>query len=415
MGFGSSPPAVASPPGERARAWIDRLAASESPAFTARRARRHELTGAPQDPIVWARARGSNVEDVDGNVYVDLTSGFGACAIGHAHPDVVAAVQRQSERLIHALGDVHPSDVKIALLERLCALAPWDARAILSTNGSDAVESALKTAAIATGRPGVIAFEGGYHGLSFGALAVCGYREGFRAPFAAQLNPHVRFAPWPDLDAVREQLDPSIGAILVEPIQGRGGIRVPPPGFLAELGELAHAHGALLIADEILTGLGRCGTRWASGDVADILCVGKALGAGLPISACLARAEVMRAWGDPGGEAIHTGTFFGNPLACAAALASLDVLDGLHDRAARLGDDLATRLRELGFRVDGRGLLLGVRFDENVLPLVHRLLCRGYLTLPAGHDAHTLELLPALTIEPALLEAFAATLHEVAR
>ena len=404
---------IAPPPGEIARAWIDRLALSESPAFTARRARREEATGAPQDPIVWARARGSNVVDVDGNRYVDLTSGFGACAVGHAHPDVVAAIQSQSETLVHALGDFHPSDTKIRLLERLCSLAPWDARAILSSNGSDAVESALKTAAIATGRPGVLAFEGGYHGLSFGALAACGYSESFRAPFANQLNPHVRWAAWPRIDDARAQMDSSIGAILVEPIQGRGGIRVPPREFIAELATLAHEHGALLIVDEILTGLGRCGVRWVSGAHADILCVGKALGGGLPVSACLARTEVMSAWGDPSGEAIHTGTFYGHPLGCAAALAVLDVLDSLGTRAQTLGDEFATRLSESGFQVEGQGMMLGVRFDHSVLPLVHELLRRGYLTLPAGRDATTLELLPALTIEPSLLDGFTTTLQEL--
>lgn len=406
---------VAPPPGDRTRAFIDRLAETESPAFTARRARRREATGAPQDPIVWTHARGSNVEDTDGNRYVDLTSGFGACAVGHSHPAVVAAIGRQSERLVHALGDLHPSDVKIELLERLCALAPWDARAILSSNGSDAVESALKTAALATGKPGILAFEGGYHGLSFGALAACGYREGFRAPFAEQLNPHVCFAEWPSLDSARKHLQQStnIGAILVEPIQGRGGIRVPPDGFLEGLAELAHEHDALLIADEILTGLGRCGSPWVSAGLADILCVGKALGAGLPVSACLARTEVMQAWGDPAGEAIHTGTFYGNPLGCAAALASLELLGELYARARDVGDELASRLRDDGFQVEGRGMMLGVRFDDTVLPLVHRLLQRGYLVLPAGRRAQTLELLPALTIERELLEGFVETLREL--
>ncbi len=405
---------IAPPPGEVARAWIDRLALSESPAFTARRARREEATGAPQDPIVWTRARGSNVEDVDGNRYVDLTSGFGACAVGHAHPKVVAAIQSQSETLIHALGDFHPSDIKIQLLERLCSLAPWDARAILSSNGSDAVESALKTAAIATGRPGVLAFEGGYHGLSLGALAACGYSESFRSPFAQQLNPHVRWAAWPDIGDARSKMDSTIGAILVEPIQGRGGIRVPPPEFLQELAQLAHQHGALLIVDEILTGLGRCGVRWVSAGHADILCAGKALGGGLPVSACIAKAEVMSAWGDPSGEAIHTGTFYGHPLGCAAALAALDLLDELQEQAKTLGEQFATRLSESGFRVEGQGMMLGVRFDHSVLPLVHELLRHGYLTLPAGRDATTLELLPALTIEPSLLDAFVTTLQELA-
>lgn len=417
------PKIVAPPPGPRARAWVSRLARAECPAFTARRARRAEASGAPHDPIVWAEARGANVVDVDGNVYVDLTSGFGVAAVGHAHPDVVAAVRAQSERLLHALGDLHPSDTKIALLERLADLAPFDdARVVLSLNGADAVETALKTAMIATGRPGVLAFEGGYHGLAHGPLAACGYSAAFRAPFQAQLNPHVVFAPFPTsdedpnacLERAGELLDERVGAVLVEPIQGRGGVRVPPEGFLEGLRDLAHARGAVLIADEILTGLGRCGVRWRSGDLADVLCVGKALGGGLPVSACVGRPEVMSAWGTCDGEALHTGTFFGHPVGSAAALAALDLVErhDLASRAREVGGAFAARLRGAGFEIVGEGLMLGVRRPEPVLGLVHDLLVRGFLTLPCGGDARTLQLLPPLTIDPALLDAFVAALED---
>lgn len=419
----SLPRLVTPPPGARSRALVDVLAQTECPAFTARRARRAEASGAPQDPIVWAEARGSNVVDADGNVYVDLTSGFGVAAIGHAHPRVREAIAAQSERLVHGLGDLHPSDVKIALLERLAQLAPWEgARVVLSISGSDAVETALKSAALATKKPGVLAFEGGYHGLGHGPLAACGYAPAFRAPFAAQLNPHVRFAAWDEHDAgaalraVDAAWSDDVGAVLVEPLQGRGGCRPASPGFLAGLAERCRERGALLIADEILTGLGRTGaTFWSveAGTLPDLICVGKALGGGMPISACLGRAEVMAAWGASDGEAIHTGTFFGQPLSCAAALASLDVLreEGLAARAAEVGGRFAARLHAAtGRPVTGTGLLLGVRFDAPVLGLVARLLGQGWLTLPAGADARTLQLVPPLNIDEPLLEAFTAAL-----
>ena len=192
----------------------------------------------------------------------------------------------------------------------------------------------------------MVAFHGGYHGLSHGPLAACGYGEGFRTPFAEQLNPHVAFADFPEqpeqVAAALESVSVAIaalggrcGAILVEPIQGRGGVRVAAPGFLRALGQLARRQGVLLIVDEIYTGLGRSGSlllHREQGCEADLICLGKALGGGYAVSACLGRDEVMAAWGDPAGEAIHTSTFLGNPPACAAALATLAEI-----RAARRG------------------------------------------------------------------------------
>lgn len=405
-------------PGPRGLAWVETLARSECPAFTARRARRAEQSGAPNDPIVWTSAVGANVEDADGNVYVDFTSGFGVAAVGHRHPRVVTAINTQTQKLIHGLGDVYPSDVKIALLERLASLGPWrESRVILGLSGSDAIEAALKTAALATGRPGVVGFEGGYHGLAHGPLALCGYSEGFRRPFAAQLNPHAHIAPWPAetcpltdaLAPVRRLFEghPSErpGAILVEPIQGRGGVRIPPAGFLAGLRSLCEQHGALLIADEILTGLGRCGELLYSLRETEphLICIGKALGGGLPVSACLGDATVMQAWGAPEGEALHTGTFFGHPLGAAAALAVLDVVedDDLVARGRASGERFGALLqdRNLG-AVRGAGLLLALHVGpaKRTLTLVHTLLQRGYLVLPAGADASVLQFVPPLTV-----------------
>jgi 4-aminobutyrate aminotransferase/(S)-3-amino-2-methylpropionate transaminase len=428
-------PSVRAPlPGERGRFLVEALAESECPALTTRRARRAELSGAPHDPIVWTRALDVNVWDVDGNRYVDLSAGFGAAAVGHGRSSVVRAVQTQAERLSHALGDVHPSDVKVALLERLRALAPFaPARVMLGLSGSDAVTAALKTAVLHTKRPSVLAFEGGYHGLDYGPLALCGYSERFRAPFAQQLNPHVVFAPYPDahtpriaaLQAVERawQSRDDIGAVLVEPVLGRGGVVVPPDGFLSDLSGQCERRSALLIVDEVLTGLGRTGALFASvtqGARPDLLCLGKALGGGLPVSACLGRAEVMGAWGDPASEALHTGTFFGNPLGCAAALATLDVIeqDGLCERAARVGSWLLAQLvARIGGRVRavrGVGLMLGIELASGAqgLRLVRALLERGYITLPAGNDARVVSLTPPLTIGEALLETFLDALDE---
>jgi 4-aminobutyrate aminotransferase/(S)-3-amino-2-methylpropionate transaminase len=429
-------PSVQAPlPAERGRALVEQLAAAESPALTARRARRSERSGAPHDPIVWARARGVNVWDADGNRYVDMSAGFGASAVGHGASAVTRAVQAQAEKLLHALGDVHPSDVKVELLARLQALAPFaDAKVMLGCNGADAVTAALKTAALHTGKPGVLAFAGGYHGLSYGPLAACGYSEAFRAPFAAQLNPHVAFAPYPAASvALQDAIDAverawgarqDIGAVLIEPVLGRGGAVVPPAGFLAALQALCERRGALLIADEVLTGLGRTGALLRSvhdGARPALICLGKALGGGLPVSACLGRADVMAAWGDPGSEALHTGTFFGNPLGCAAALAALDVVqrENLCARAGSIGAWFASELRDrVGARVRevrGAGLLLGVELasGEQTLRAVRALLERGYITVPAGMGGRVVSLTPPLVIEEARLAGFVAALEQV--
>jgi 4-aminobutyrate aminotransferase-like enzyme len=341
-------------PGPRSRALGSRL----------RRVESRNVTRIDRDgPIFWAEAAGSNVVDVDGNLFIDLTAGFGVAAAGHASPAVVEAVSSQMTRLPHAMGDVQPAERKVELLEALAGIAPGDLSvAILSANGADAVESALKTALLATGRPGVIAFEGAYHGLGHGALAVT-HDPRFRGPFEAQLYRGVRFAPYPAtaaatagcMAAVRHHVEEAaggpapVGAVIAEPIQGRGGFIVPPDDFLPSLRALADEAGLVLILDEIYTGLGRTG-RWFAcehqGVVPDILLVGKALGGGLPLSAAVGRPAVMEAWPPSEGEAIHTSTFLGNPVTAAAAIAHLEEIRrlGLVDRARQLGDRLARRL-----------------------------------------------------------------------
>jgi 4-aminobutyrate aminotransferase-like enzyme len=416
-------------PGPHSLAHAETLSLVECPALTARRARRREQSGASHDPVTWHRARGANVLDVDGNVFVDMTSGFGAAFLGHSHESVVAALSHQQANLLHALGDVHPSDTKVALLGELANLAPWPARVILGLSGSDAVEAALKSAVMLTRRPGIVAFQGGYHGLSHGPLAACGYSEGFRAPFGEQLNRHVAFARFPTSpdqvadslasveEAIRE-LHGRAGALLVEPIQGRGGVHVPPPGFLAELFKLARSRELLVIVDEIYTALGRTGSmllHQAEGAEADLICLGKSLGGGVPISACLGREEVMAAWGDPGGEAIHTSTFLGNPPACAAALAVLRELKrgDAQVRALERGARLAQAIEKVpGVTTRGRGLLLGVDLGSpmRVLWMTRALLERGYITSPGGSPPSVLCLTPPVCLTDAQIDGFADAL-----
>ncbi|MDB4974358.1 MAG: Gamma-aminobutyrate alpha-ketoglutarate aminotransferase [Myxococcaceae bacterium] len=428
--FGTElPTLLTSIPGPRSSALADELARAECPALTARRARRAEHTGASHDPISWQQAAGANVRDVDGNVFVDLTGGFGAALFAHRHPPIVEAVSQQLGQLVHALGDLQPSERKVALLSALSRSAPFAARTILGLSGADAIEAALKTALLATKRPGVVAFEGGYHGLSHGPLAACGYGEGFRKPFAEQLNPHVRFAPYATdeaevaralhaLELAIEALEGRAGALLLEPLQGRGGVRMPAPGFLRKAAELAHARGLLVIVDEIYTGLGRSGHMFlylAEHVEADLVCLGKGLGGGFPISACIGREEVMAAWGDPAGEALHTSTFLGNPIACAAALATLQELE-LRDVPA-LARERERKLRAAlhtlpGVRVRGRGLLLGVELGapERVLFVMRALLERGYIIAPAGAPPSVLCLTPPLCLTDRQIDGFVRAL-----
>ena len=395
-------------PGPRSKALSLRLARVECP----------EVTCLSDGPIFWERASGANVIDVDGNRYVDLLAGFGVAALGHAHPEISAVWAAQAQELPHTMGDVHPARLKVELLEALTRSLPGDLGcAILSSSGSDAVESALKTALVATRRAGVIAFEGGYHGLGFGALDTT-HRQLFRAPFEARLAGRTRFVPYGDAKAVREALAAGdVGAILVEPIQGRGGCVVPPPGFLRELRKLADGSRTLLVVDEVYTGLGRTGSWLAcehEGVLPDVVALGKGLGNGFPISACAGREHVMRAWGASRGEAVHTSTHLGNPVGCRVATAVLELLerDDLAKRAARVGARLLGRLRtELGDaprvrEVRGRGLMLGIELDTAATAqrVVAAMLSEGWILLAEGGEGRVLSLTPPLTISEQLLD-----------
>jgi 4-aminobutyrate aminotransferase/(S)-3-amino-2-methylpropionate transaminase len=298
----------------------------------------------------------------------------------------------------------------------------------LGQTGADAVSGALKTAVLYTGRPGVVAFGGAYHGLSNGPLAVSSLRESYKKPFAPQLNPHVSLAPYPQNDAEAERAIEEVerllsggqqGAILVEPVLGRGGVIVPPMHFLPALAQLAQQHGALLIADEVWTGLGRAGRMLFSQTddlLPDIICLGKGLGGGLPISAILGKAEVMAAWSRDE-EVVETSTFAGAPLACSCALALLGALERhkLVARSAEVGARFKALLSDVtGSEVRGAGLMLGLPCDKvegGAVALQRALLERGYLTSTGGGARDVLVLTPALNIDEGLLEGFCEALR----
>ena len=409
------PRVLVPPPGPESRRLAERITGAEAPVV-------NTLYGG-EPSIVWREAVGSNVLDVDGNLYLDLASGFGVAAVGHRHPRVVAAVAGQADRLVHGMGDVASHPARIELAERLTRLAPvLDARVHFAVSGSDAVEVALKTAWLATGRPGLLAFEPAYHGSTLGALAVTS-RDAFRRPFEAQLNSHVARLPFgaetADVDRVLAKGETA--AVVVEPVLGREGVTPPPDGWLAELAASCRRHGVLLVADEIYTGFGRTG-RWfaceADGVEPDLLCCGKALGGGLPIAATLGRADLMRHW-DRGGEALHTATFLAHPLACAAALATLDVIESeeLVSRAARLGKHVATWGEDVAdldavAAVRGRGLAWTVelRPGSSAGAVARWAAERGLLLLAAGAR---LQVAPPLVVTGEQLDFALETLGQL--
>lgn len=402
-------------PGPNSTRLAKRLRAVESPNIT---------SVLPEPPIFWTEARGANVRDVDGNVFIDLSCGFGVATAGHANPAVVAAIQEQARRLPHALGDVYPADTKVQLLERLNEIMPESLRiTILANSGAEAVEAALKTAVMRTGRAQILAFRDSYHGLTYGALATT-HRAHFREPFEHQLFDGVHFARFPnenesgtdaiaEVDSILGRND--VGAIIIEPIQGRGGIVVPPPDFLAQLRARCDGRTRILIFDEVYTGCGRTG-RWLACEhwsvTPDVVVIGKGLSGSLPISACIGTAEVMSAWPVSTGEAVHTSTFLGNPIACAAALAQIDEIENgkLLQRAQELGTRIVAWARHHGLMVRGRGLIQGVvtRDAVTALHVCRQCLHEGIILLAEGTHSNILAITPpAVITEPQL--SFALT------
>ena len=383
-------------------------------------------------PIVWDRAKGVHVWDADGKKYLDLTAAFGVAAAGHANPAVVKAGQGQMAKLLHAMGDVHPHARKAELAQSLSRITfeRWgkkSGKTIFGSSGFEAVEAALKTAILATQKRGIIAFEGAYHGLGYGALNAT-HRNFFRGPFQSQLREFGHFVTFPkkaaDLATVEFQVRhffrrERIGAILVEPVQARGGCNVPPPGFLPLLRKLCDESGTLLILDEIYTGFGRTGKWFACehpGVIPDLICLGKALTGGFPLSACVGRADLMdAAWPASTGEAIHTSTFLGHPVGCAMALAQISEIEknALPDHSAELGEFLLQELstiqapeHNVACASRGLGLMAGLELNlpggkpatQIALDTIKKLLHRGYIFLPEGEHGNVISFTPPLTI-----------------
>lgn len=411
-------------PGPRTRELTPRLRAYES---------RNVTFVDEKFPVFWESASGANVTDVDGNRYIDLTAAFGVANTGHSNPRVAAAIADQAMRLMHAMGDVHPTQVKVRLLERLAAITPGNlSKTFLASTGAEAVEAALKTAMLATGKSAFAAYRGAYHGLSLGTLEISGI-EKFRTPFADVLPQKSLLLDYPHADphaadegvaAALERVQsalhsrPDLAALVIEPLQGRGGCIVPPAGYLTGLRRICSELRILLIFDEIYTGFGRTGTLFAcerEGVVPDILCIGKAMANGFPISAAIASADVMDAWPVSPGEALHTSTYLGNPMACAAALANLAEIERMQlpARAGRLGAGLGPRLEALraggkARAARGRGLMWGVELRDGAQAerAVKDALKAGVILLQAGPQGNVLSITPPLVIsERQLLRA----------
>lgn len=431
-------------PGPRSRELAARLRAVES---------RNVTSVASDWPVFWERAEGVNVWDADGNRFLDFTSGFGVAGLGHGAPPVRKALTAQAEKLLHAMGDVHPAEAKVELCEMLCALtfARWGAgrgKVILGNSGSDAIEAALKTSVLHTGKPGVIVFEGAYHGLGYGALEASAL-EFFRKPFSAQLGRFAVSVPYPYCyrcpfgqrggfaleggdfpnccSACLEELATriraeiarrEIGAILVEPIQGRAGEIVPPRDFLRLLRRICDEEKILLIADEIYTGFNRTGRLFAcdhSEVVPDIICLGKALTSGFPLSACVGRTGVMDAWPESAGEALHTSTFLGNPLGCAMAIASLreHAKPETAEKVRAAGRHLRSALEKIKSPRIGDiravGLLVGLEIvapdgtpdAQTAARCVTGALKEGLLILAGGRNGNVISLSPPFDLSPA--------------
>lgn len=392
--FGKMLPRIGTPiPGPKSVALARKLAQYESCGLSL-------ISSKGIIPVFWEEGKGANVRDVDGNVFVDCTAGFGVAAVGHANPAVVEAIRVQSAKLTHAMADIFPHPARAALVERLVNVIgrESDTQVILTNTGSEAVEVAIKTAVLYTRKSGIISFCGGFHGQSIGALGVSSQRA-FRDPFIEHISGKTIFVPFPNpyrpalgadasnvstacLDYINSILldevsgVPEIGAVIVEPIQNINGYVVPPDDFLVGLKLLCERHNILLIADEIFTGFGRTGA-WLAVDhvnvVPDIMCVGKAMTGGMPIAACVARSEIMAAWETPGFVPLHGSTFMANPVSCAAAITAINELEK-HDLitlSAVKGAKFLEALRVLQDKyeilgdVRGKGLAIAIELVQD--------------------------------------------------
>jgi 4-aminobutyrate aminotransferase len=411
-------------PGPRASELIARDARYVSPSYTR------------GYPLVMARGEGAIVEDVDGNRFLDCAAGIAVNSTGHSHPRVVQAIVEQSHRFLHMSGTDFYYEPQVRLAEKLASIVPIDGgvKSFFANSGTEANEAAIKLARYHSKRPYLIAFLGSFHGRTLGSLGLTSSRAVQRRGFGPVTTPGVFHAPYPDVYRAPKGSSPAqvaaesiawiedrlfahlvapeeVAAIVVEPIQGEGGYIVPPIEFHQQLAALATKHGILIVADEVQSGMGRTGRMFASehfGLRPDIVTMAKGIASGLPLGVTAARADVMD-W-TPGA---HASTFGGNPVACAAALATIELLEGeLVANAARVGEHLLARLRELAAAhplvgdVRGRGLMIGielvrdretkVRATEERDLIVDRMFAKGVLVLGAGRNA--IRLCPPLVL-----------------
>jgi len=351
-------------------------------------------------PFVPRRGAGSVVEDVDGNLFLDLNAGIAVTSTGHAHPSVVEAIQRQAEELIHYSASDFFLPIYSDVCEQLDRIAGMSkpARTFLTNSGTEAVEAGIKLARYATGRQYLIAFFGSFHGRSYGSVSLTASKARYRTGFGPLL-PGVHHSFFGDFEYLEEVLfkrlvsPHEVAAIVVEPILGEGGYVLPPEGWFRYLRELCSRHGILLVADEVQSGMGRTGKMWAIqhfGVEPDILLVGKGIASGMPLGAMVAREDLMT-WE----VGAHGSTYGGNPLSCAAALATIDLIeDGLVENADRVGAFLLEGLREIQARrplikdVRGLGLMIGIEFEDHdtMIAVEQAAFRRGLLVLGAGDD-----------------------------
>ncbi len=426
-------------PGPKAAALIARDEKYLSPSYTR------------DYPLVAARATGCKMEDVDGNLFLDLTAGIAVTATGHCHPQVVKAIQAQSEKLIHMSGTDFYYAPQTELAERLCRLmpGPGDKKIFFCNSGTEANEGAIKLARFYTGRTHLIGFYGAFHGRSCGSLSLTASKPVQKHGFLPLL-PGVHHAPYPNprrcptgttpeefatqcVIWIQEQLfervlpPKQVAAVVVEPIQGEGGYIVPPDNFLPELKALCEEHDILLILDEVQSGTGRTGKFFAcehSGVEPDIITMAKGIASGMPLGAVISRAEIM-SW-PPGA---HASTFGGNPIACAAALATLDLVEQeLMGNAAEQGAFLRQELLKLkqkyAFVIDVRGMGLmtaieivsSARDDESIAlrnTIIQEAFKRGLLLLGCGKSA--IRFSPALSIRKEEIEVAMSILNDICR
>jgi LysW-gamma-L-lysine/LysW-L-ornithine aminotransferase len=363
-------------------------------------------------PVAIVGGQGAKLWDAEGRVYIDCVGGQGAANLGHANPAVVAAIREQAARLI-SCPEILPNDTRAAYLHELAAVLPMPSRVFLCNSGAEAVEGAIKFARLLTGRHEVVAAQRGFHGRTMGALSAT-WEPKYRAPFEP-LVPGYRHVPYDNLEKLADAVTDQTAAVLLEVVQGEGGVRPASQDFIAGAHELCRARGALLLIDEVQTGFGRTGTLWGVahyGVVPDMLLLAKSIAGGVPMGAVAVHERLGTL---PTGS--HGSTFGGNPLACAAARAALNYLQQ-HDlpaQAARKGAWLMGQLRELDSplirEVRGVGLLVGIELKQRVQPYLEALLAQGVLALPAGPNV--LRLLPPLVITEEELETVVGAIHSV--